>query len=192
MNAIRYYILAVCWLYVAVRESAGNDELARALAVAAAKARQLETREARQARNAQQAEGGKRGKKRAKDKKKQPKKIHQARVSGEVIRVAGYDLEVARNGTRENRGQLVAVRGNVQGTASDFESVIEALNQATGGQADELLNAIRVLNAGDSAHDRFWESSRYTENKRAAYVPKYRVDPAALIERAAQAAVSAA
>jgi hypothetical protein len=187
MNPIRYYLLAVCWLYVAVRESAGSEELAQALAVAAAKVRQVETREARQAKAETDQKPAK--KKRG---KKAPKKIHQARVSGEVVRVAGYDLEVARNGTRENRGQLVTVRGNVQGTASDFASVIEAINQATGGEAEALLVAIRVLNAGESAHDRFWEHSKYTDNKRAVYVPKYRVSPRALLERAAQAAVSAA
>lgn len=183
MNPIKYFPLAVLWLYAALRAAGMSESKAKALAVCAAKVRQVEVREARK---------GREEKPKKEKGKKKPKRITQhAPISGDVVHVAGYDLELVRSGDRKNRGELTAERGSVTGTESDFDGIWASVESATGGHASELLSAIEVLNGGEAPHDRFFKSSRYVTTRNACSGGPWRVSPAAIIS-AAQDAIAAA
>jgi hypothetical protein len=173
MNSIGRHPLSVLWVYLATRETAG-EENAKLLAVCAAKAHQADTNE-RQRRAAEDDKKKRRG-------KKNPRTVQNARVSGDVVRIGGYDLELCRSGNRESRGQRVAQRGPVVGTLDEFAAAWRAVDAATNGQAQAVCEAIERLNAGEPAHDRFFDSSAYTRALDVVGDGAHRAFPEALIK----------
>ena len=173
MKSVGNHPLSVLWLWLAIRNATGNSEQAKLLAVCAAKCRQADLRE-----QAKPRENAKKGKKKG----KKARTVQNARVSGEVVRVAGYDLELRSSGNRESRGELVAQRGPVTGALHEFESAWAAVDRATDGGVKYVLHAITTLNGDEPAHDRFWESGAFTRALEATQDGKHRVFPDALIK----------